>query len=261
MDALAAVGASDLVSGVTVLLAAIFGVVVARRLVAAPSFGQLGCTALNGHRAELLLGIVLGPLAFGTVLALGVFMNRTRIAPGGLDPAALLVVGLTLACVAAGEELMMRGVVLQQVTRGWGARAGVIVSSLLFTLLHLPNLFTTEVRPLVGAIALAVLLLLGIVLGLGALLTRSLWLPIALHGSWNFAQGPLFGLAISGHPSNGLLQLDLTGADWVTGGSFGPEGGLVGLLAVALCGAVLGAYARASGVAGGAASQATPSTP
>jgi len=247
MDALAAVGLSDLASAAATLVAAILGVVVVQRLLGGPSLGELGCTPLDGHRAAPVLGLVLGPLAFGAVLALEATMGIVRIAPGHLDLGALLLAGLTIGGVGAGEELMMRGVLLQQVLRGWGVRIAIVVSSLVFALLHLPNLLTAAVEPVMSLLALLVLALLGVVLGLGALLTRGLWFPVALHVSWNLAQGPLYGFPISGHPSDGLLRLDVTGADWLTGGAFGPEGGLVGLLAVGLCGAALWAYARAQG--------------
>jgi membrane protease YdiL (CAAX protease family) len=244
MDALATVGLNDLASAAAVLLAAILGVVVVQRLLGGPSLHQLGCTPLDGHRTALVLGLVLGPLVFGAVLALEAAIRVVRIAPGNLDPAILLLAALTIGAVGAGEELMMRGVLLQQVLRGWGVRTAIFVSSLVFALLHLPNLLTAAAEPVVSAMALLVLTLLGIVLGIGAVLTRGLWFPVALHVSWNLAQGPLFGFPISGHPSDGLVQIDVTGADWLTGGAFGPEGGLVGLLAVALCGAALWAYAR-----------------
>lgn len=248
MDALAAEGLSDLASAVATLIAAILGVLVVQRLLGGPSLGELGCTPPDGQRTALALGLALGPLAFGAVLGLEAAMRAVRIAPGGLGPTALLLAGLTIGCVGAGEELLMRGVLLRQVMGGWGVRTAVVVSSLVFALLHLPNLLTAAAEPAVSAIALLVLGLLGVVLGLGTVLTRELWFPVALHVSWNLAQGPLFGFPISGHPSDGLLQLDVTGADWLTGGAFGPEGGLVGLLAVGLCAAALWAYARAHDV-------------
>ena len=56
--------------------------------------------------------------------------------------------------------------------------------------------------------------------------TRSLAMPIGLHFGWNLLEGPLLGLQVSGHELGGLHLLDATGPDWLSGGSFGPEGGL-----------------------------------
>lgn len=93
------------------------------------------------------------------------------------------------------------------------------------------------------ALALCLLALLGVLWSLAALLTRSLWLPVAWHTSWNFAQS-LYGFPISGHPAHGILSLDTLGPAWVMGGAFGPEGGVVGWLALGLGAAALAAYAR-----------------
>jgi hypothetical protein len=56
--------------------------------------------------------------------------------------------------------------------------------------------------------------------------TRSLWFSTGLHFGWNLLEGPLLGLQVSGHELGGLHLLDATGPDWLSGGSFGPEGGL-----------------------------------
>jgi membrane protease YdiL (CAAX protease family) len=171
-------------------------------------------------------------------------LGLARVVPGRPEAGALLSVLVALVGVAAGEELVMRGVVLQQVARGWGVPTGLAVSAGLFGLLHLPNLLATDVEPAVLVIGMVVLVLLGLVFALGFLVTRALWLPIALHLSWNAAQGPLYGFPISGRPSEGLLHTVVVGPAWITGGAFGPEGGLVGLVAIALAAAAVAAYGR-----------------
>jgi hypothetical protein len=140
----------------------------------------------------------------------------------------------------------MRGVVLQQVARGWGTLAGVAVSSVVFALIHVPNVLVAEVDPLVGLLAVAILGLLGLILAAAYLWTERLWLPVALHVSWNFGQGALLGFPVSGTPSEGLVQPTVTGPAWLTGGAFGPEGGVVGLVALGLAGVAVWAYAGAA---------------
>jgi len=79
-------------------------------------------------------------------------------------------------------------------------------------------------------------MLAGIMLGVAYLRTRSLWFPLGVHWAWNWALGGLFGLPISGMKivSHPLLEATDTGPVWLTGGSYGIEGGLAGTIAMAL---------------------------
>ena len=52
------------------------------------------------------------------------------------------------------------------------------------------------------------------------MLTRRLWAAIGLHAAWNFAQGGIYGVAVSGFEVGGLLRPRMTGPDLLTGGSF-----------------------------------------
>jgi MYXO-CTERM domain-containing protein len=87
--------------------------------------------------------------------------------------------------------------------------------------------------------------LAGLLFAVAYLLTRNLWLPIALHFSWNYFQGPVFGFPVSGLRFPSLLALEISsGALPFSGGSFGPEGGLTGTLATLLGLAILWLWAR-----------------
>jgi len=61
----------------------------------------------------------------------------------------------------------------------------------------------------------------------GWLRTNQLWLSIGMHAGWNFFQGPIFGFSVSGLDSESLIKHTITGPDWMTGGFFGPEAGIV----------------------------------
>lgn len=70
-------------------------------------------------------------------------------------------------------------------------------------------------------------------MGYGRRVTDSLWLPITYHFVWNFSQGVIFGLPVSGVRYGPLLTVvDRSPAAWLTGASFGPEGGLIGTVAL-----------------------------
>jgi membrane protease YdiL (CAAX protease family) len=74
----------------------------------------------------------------------------------------------------------------------------------------------------------------GVMLGLAYQSTGRLWLPWALHFAWNFAEGSLWGMPVSGLLAPSVVRTQLHGPVLWTGGEFGPEAGLLGLLAVIL---------------------------
>ena len=115
-----------------------------------------------------------------------------------------------------------------------GRLVGAIASSIFFVLLHLQNGHF-------GWLAAAGIFLGGIFLALAYVCSDSLWLPIGMHFGWNFFEGTVFGLPVSGMEAFSLLQTRLTGAAWLTGGAFGPEAGLAAVPVMLLA---LGVVAR-----------------
>ena len=59
---------------------------------------------------------------------------------------------------------------------------------------------------------------------------RSLWLPIGLHFAWNFTEGFVFDVPVSGHPVEGLVEARISGAELLTGGAFGLEASVIALI-------------------------------
>jgi hypothetical protein len=102
-----------------------------------------------------------------------------------------------------------------------------LISSAVFAILHANN-------PNASLISTLNILLAGIFLASGYLWTGQLAIPIGLHISWNFFQGSVFGFPVSGtiSPGLGLIQIQQSGPpDW-TGGAFGPEAGILGLIMI-----------------------------
>jgi membrane protease YdiL (CAAX protease family) len=121
------------------------------------------------------------------------------------------------------EEVWYRGYIFQNIKRGWGVAAGVVVNALVFGGLHLLN----PNAELLGAVNI---MLSAVIWTLGLLWFKSLWFPIGWHAAWNFAQFFFMGLPNSGYTVsdlglNGttLLVSELSGADWLVGGEFGME--------------------------------------
>jgi len=57
--------------------------------------------------------------------------------------------------------------------------------------------------------------------------SNNLWLPIGYHITWNYFQGNVFGFQVSGLSTESLYKLNTPVNNIITGGKFGPEGGLI----------------------------------
>ncbi len=131
---------------------------------------------------------------------------------------ALLFDVFLFAAVAVGEEVFSRGYVYGVVKRSGGIAAAVVVSSLLFALLHANN-----PAVLSSAFPMLNLLLAGVMLALLREWSGGLWVPIGVHLTWNFVQGDVLGMAVSGVETPSILQVE-SANDFVSGGAFGLEG-------------------------------------
>ena len=121
------------------------------------------------------------------------------------------------------EELVTRGWLLQTVTNKLNLSWGIAISSSFFSILHLGNQGVT-------ALSLISIVLVGVLMALYMLKTDNIWGVAALHGAWNFAQGNLVGVSVSGQNAGGSLlhfQARSGVPDWLSGGAFGLEGNIV----------------------------------
>jgi len=168
-----------------------------------------------------LIGVGLFCIVYAIYLALGIATFKGLGSTAGLGVA--LAVGISSGVC---EELIMRGGVFRIVENGLGTFIALVVSALIFGFLHAGNPGAT----LLSSTAIA--LEAGILLAAAYAVTRSLWLAIGLHFAWNFAEGGIFGAAVSGSQMKGLLNIPLSGPPLMTGGSFGPEASLP---AIAVC--------------------------
>lgn len=129
---------------------------------------------------------------------------------------------------AMTEELIFRGYPFQKLVEAVGPLAAVLVMSALFGLAHLDN-------PHSNFWAVTNTILVGVLLSLAYLRTRSLWLPWGIHFGWNAVLGTGFGLPVSGLTEFAVaVHGRATGPLWLTGGDYGIEGGALGTLAITI---------------------------
>ena len=191
---------------------------------------SLGLQRINWLR-NLGIGLGVGAglmvLLFLIMVAAG-WLSAELASPGALP---LLASALSWAALSFVEELTFRGYIMQGLAKAWAMPVAVLISSVLFGLVHI-------IDPEVQVLAIVNVCAAGVFLALAYLVTSSLWFPAGIHIGWNLTEINVLGLPGSGHTEPSLLHTTVSGPDLTTGGAFGPEGGLLGL-AVWLFGIVL----------------------
>ncbi len=143
-------------------------------------------------------------------------------------------------CVAVAEEFLFRGFLFQRLGNGFGYVASQLVMAGYFLLTHMNN------PGMIGStrmIASVNIFLASILFGYAFIKTKSLAMPLAIHFMANFVQGTVLGFGVSGGEQTGLLKPIFNQApQWLTGGSFGLEASLPGLICVLLALVVMGIW-------------------
>lgn len=146
-----------------------------------------------------------------------------------------LVLFLLGFCIQGmGEEILVRGYLLGKLSQHLSHASAIIISSLFFAALHLAN-------PGITRVDFLELFLFGAIMAMIRIETEDLWVVGAFHGAWNFFQGPILGVAVSGTNSGALIfkSIPTQAYEWLNGGRFGIEGSVMSLtLHVALFGVI-----------------------
>ena len=190
------------------------------------SFSSIGFNK-NNWLKKYSLGFLIG-LAMMRIIVLILFpfgyitVEKNPIQPVGISAiASVLVILFGWIIQGATEEIVTRGWLLNVLSTKYNIGVGLLISSTLFGLMHLTN-------PNVNYIAVINIILVGLFYGLYVIKTNDLWAVCGMHSAWNFAQGNIFGFKVSGLDVSvgSLIDLNLVGSDFVTGGIFGPEAGI-----------------------------------
>jgi membrane protease YdiL (CAAX protease family) len=187
------------------------------------SIGLEWVGALKNYGRGLLIGLMMFAAAIGLAALPGyIIVESSTTQPQGVAAiGGVLLVMLGWMVQGAAEEAIARGWVLPVIGGRYHPVAGILVSSVVFAAFHSFN-------PNLSPIAILNLFLFGLFAALYALYEGGLWGVFSIHSVWNWAQGNLFGFEVSGMASPGgtVFNLMETGPDIITGGAFGPEGGL-----------------------------------
>jgi len=173
--------------------------------------------------ATFLAGSVVGVFLMGAVYVILWGLGMAKFTGGtGLD-------GLTVAIVynlatAMGEELLFRAVLFRIAEEVTGTTVAIGISAVIFGLMHAANPGATAFG--IGALTIE----FGIMMALAYVLTRNIWLAVGIHMAWNFTQGYVFGVEVSGTDQpHSILKTSVSGPDLLTGSSFGPEASILSL--------------------------------
>lgn len=190
------------------------------------SFSSIGFNKnnwLKKYSLGFLIGLAMMSIIVLILLPFGyITIEKNPIQPVGVSAiASILVILFGWIIQGATEEIVTRGWLLNVLSTKYNIGVGLLISSTLFGLMHLTN-------PNVNYIAVINIILVGLFYGLYVIKTNDLWAVCGMHSAWNFAQGNIFGFKVSGLDVSvgSLIDLNLVGSDFVTGGIFGPEAGI-----------------------------------
>ena len=194
---------------------------------------SLGFTKIKAIQ-HYVVGLIIGLVMFSAIIGIGVLVGAFQFngIAENINWGVLLLVFGGFFFQGMSEEVICRGWIMTSVARKNSVLAGVIVNSVIFALLHLSN-------PGIGILPIINLTLFGVFASVYMLKTDNIWGVSAIHTIWNFVQGSLFGLSVSGMEGMPtIFQFASTDNALMNGGAFGPEGGLIVTVVLVICIAV-----------------------
>ena len=207
-----------------VIIAAMAALYIVRKLISRQTLVSAGLGTRNGVR-EFGVGWLLGMLlvTFGYVL---LAISGMADSDGfNFLPSTFLGWLLLFLLQPFAEELLFRGYLMSLLARYFNLCTALIVSSVLFAVVHATN----DGLSTMGFITITIA---GLLFGLLFAKTGQLWLPTGLHAAWNFMQGVVFGFPTSGIRTYSITTTSTSGPDWLSGGAFGFEGSILAVLLV-----------------------------
>ena len=204
---------------VSQLFGTLFTVWIFQKFVNREPFTSIGLE-FSGYKDDFVSGLLLGVglivLGFGTLYIFN-FLSVASIQFSLIDQLFYLSL---FAVVSLNEEIAIRGYILQNLSRSFNKYIALVLSSLVFMIMHIGN-------PNMSAVPLFNLFLAGLLLGIYCIHKNNLWFPIGAHITWNYFQGPVLGFEVSGNDVDSIFIQSLNGSELITGGEFGFEGSII----------------------------------
>ena len=178
---------------------------------------EIGEFSGKGLLKNTVLGVLTGTILQGLTILVIYFWGNFQLI--SVNPFSSMITPFAVAfSVAIFEETLLRGIIFRIVEEKLGSYISLLISAIIFGAVHLLN-------PDSSVISSICIGIVGFMFGASYIYSRSLWLPIAIHFSWNFVQSGIFGAITSGNEkTSSLFSTKISGAELITGGAFGPEG-------------------------------------
>ena len=199
---------------------------------------RMGSHPRNDYKDEKALrhfgiGLAAGLLVFSAAVGIAAVLGVYRISgEGDFSDFLPALIGSALF-PAISEELVFRGILFRWIEEFGGSWMALLVTSAFFGAVHLynPNASLTA--------AIGIAFESGMMLGAAYMVTRSLWLPMGIHAAWNFTQGEIWDIPVSGLNAHGLVIARLSGDPLLTGNGFGLEASVIAVIVASLFGLYL----------------------
>jgi membrane protease YdiL (CAAX protease family) len=204
---------------------AVLAVIAVTRLIERRTLTDIGL-GVRRFAIDWLKGAGVGAAYLGASVGILAVLGGYRITGVAFVGHALTSGLVFQVLVGVFEETLFRGMLFRFLEEGFGSWIALTVTALFFGLSHLNNPHATVWS------AIAIALEAGVSLGAAYMATRSLWFAMGLHTAWNFLQGAIFGVAVSGTgaPTDSLFQPLIQGNHWLTGGAFGIEASVIAVV-------------------------------
>jgi len=211
--------------GITIAMYIAFVKTIERRSVTELSFSGMGKQLFTG----LFMGFGLYSFCILILMLLGVYHIE------GLSDWTLLL-GTIWMGLSSGffEEILFRGILLRIVEEKFGSWIAIAVSSFAFGMIHIQN----DGATFQGVMFIAIEA--GVLLAATYILTQRLWMGMGFHMAWNYTQSSIFSGVGTSNPSEyGLLRGVTNGSELLTGGEYGMEFSVIGLIVLTTTGIIL----------------------
>lgn len=184
------------------------------------SFKSMGLCSLKGHWLDLITGLIFGIVSISAVFSLLILTGNAEVKSWTpVFSKDTFIYFIFFILVGFAEEIYSRGFIMSVLKQTKNVPLIIIISSVIFSLLHSSNSG-------IGPVPYLNIFLVGALFAYIYIKSGNIWMCIGYHITWNYFQGNVYGFKVSGVNSNGIISTVYDKNNIWNGGDFGPEGGL-----------------------------------